>query len=270
MNLSKQTFAKMMDMNTPDSFDRPINLTHHFLIAMPSLTDDTFSKSVVYMCEHSERGALGLVINKPSSMSMKALFEKVDLPLGREDLSATPVFQGGPVHTERGFVLHEAQSMGDKSHPTLDASASLAAADSALVNPLMLDSEIPREVATESPLQETHPAALNESPDPPDALTPQSIYASTLTIPGGLEMTTSRDVLEALSTGAGPRRVLISLGYAAWAQGQLESEIAENSWLTVDADPDVIFDTPIEKRYDKALSLLGLESWMISPGAGHA
>ena len=83
-------------------------------------------------------------------------------------------------------------------------------------------------------------------------------------------MTTSRDVLEALSTGAGPKRVLISLGYAAWAQGQLESEIAENTWLTEDADPDVIFDTPIEKRYDKALSLLGLESWMISPGAGHA
>ncbi len=98
-------------MNTPDSLDLPINLTHHFLIAMPSLTDDTFSKSVVYMCEHSERGALGLVINKPSSMSMKALFEKVDLPLGREDLSATPVFHGGPVHPERGVVLHEAQPL---------------------------------------------------------------------------------------------------------------------------------------------------------------
>ncbi len=96
------------------------------------------------------------------------------------------------------------------------------------------------------------------------------IYASTLSIPGGLEMTTSRDVLEALSTGAGPKKVLISLGYAAWAQGQLESEIAENAWLTVDADPDVIFDTPVAQRYDKALSLLGLESWMISPGAGHA
>jgi putative transcriptional regulator len=83
-------------------------------------------------------------------------------------------------------------------------------------------------------------------------------------------MTTSRDVLEAISTGAGPRKVLISLGYAAWGQGQLESEIAENSWLTVDADLSVIFDTPFAQRYEKALSLLGLESWMISPGAGHA
>ncbi|MEI6767836.1 MAG: YqgE/AlgH family protein [Betaproteobacteria bacterium] len=193
-----------------------INLTHHFLIAMPSMQDDTFNKSVVYMCEHSERGALGLVINKPSEMTMKGLFEKVDLPLGRLDLTLSPVFQGGPVHTERGFVLHE---------------------------PIVL----------------VEPSTSN---DP--------IYASTLSIPGGLEMTTSRDVLEALSTGAGPKKVLISLGYAAWAQGQLESEIAENAWLTVDADPDVIFDTPVAQRYDKALSLLGLESWMISPEAGHA
>ena len=193
-----------------------INLTHHFLIAMPGMQDDTFNKSVVYMCEHSERGALGLVINKPSEMTMMGLFEKVDLPLGRLDLTLSPVFQGGPVHTERGFVLHE---------------------------PIVL----------------VEPSTSN---DP--------IYASTLSIPGGLEMTTSRDVLEALSTGAGPKKVLISLGYAAWAQGQLESEIAENAWLTVDADLQVIFDTPVAQRYDKALSLLGLESWMISPDAGHA
>lgn len=183
---------------------------------MPGLQDETFHKSVVYMCEHSDRGALGLVINKPSDMTMQGLFEKVDLPLGRADLTQAPVFQGGPVHTERGFVLHEPVT----------------------------------------------PFEPQETKEP--------IYASTLSIPGGLEMTTSRDVLEALSSGAGPKKVLISLGYAAWAQGQLESEIAENSWLTVDADPSVIFDTPFAQRYEKALSLLGLESWMISPGAGHA
>jgi putative transcriptional regulator len=169
----------------------------------------------VYLCEHSERGALGLVINKPSDMTLKSLFDKVDLPLRREDLTQMLVFQGGPVHTERGFVLHE----------------------------------------TIKPENDTS----NES-----------VYASTMTIPGGLEMTTSRDVLEALSTGAGPRRVLVSLGYSAWGQGQLESEIGENSWLTVQADPIVIFDTPIEQRYDRALALLGLQSWMLSPDAGHA
>ena len=193
----------------------PINLTNHFLIAMPGLQDATFSKSVVYVCEHSERGALGLVINKPSDINLKDLFDKVDLPLMRHDLLNALVFQGGPVQTERGFVLHE---------PTFAAA------------------------------------------DKPD----ESVYASTMTIPGGLEMTTSKDVLEALSTGAGPRKVLVSLGYSAWGQGQLESELGENSWLTVGADMAVIFDTPVEQRYDKALLLLGLQAWMLSPDAGHA
>ena len=91
-----------------------------------------------------------------------------------------------------------------------------------------------------------------------------------MVIPGGLEMTTSRDVLEALSSGFGPRRVLVSLGYSAWGEGQLETELGENSWLTVEADPDVIFETPVEQRYDRALGLLGLQAWMLSPDAGHA
>ena len=89
-------------------------------------------------------------------------------------------------------------------------------------------------------------------------------------MPGGLEMTTSRDVLEALSSGAGPRRVLVTLGYASWGKGQLESELAENAWLTVPADVGVVFDTPMADRYEKALDLLGLKAWMLSPEAGHA
>jgi putative transcriptional regulator len=64
--------------------------------------------------------------------------------------------------------------------------------------------------------------------------------------------------------------VLVSLGYAQWGEGQLESEIGENSWLTVGADATVIFDTPVEQRYDKALALLGLQAWMLSSEAGHA
>lgn len=193
----------------------PMNLTHHFLIAMPGMEDKTFNRSVVYLCEHSERGALGLVINKPSDINLKVLFEKIELHLSRPELGEAPVFQGGPVQTERGFVLHE---------------------------PVFTQAEKPEE----------------------------SVYASTMTIPGGLEMTTSKDVLEALATGAGPRKVLVSLGYSAWGEGQLESELAENSWLTVGADPAVIFDTPVEQRYDRALLLLGLEAWKLSPDAGHA
>ncbi|MGP1629168.1 MAG: YqgE/AlgH family protein [Giesbergeria sp.] len=191
----------------------PMNLTNHFLIAMPGMQDTSFARSVVYICEHSERGALGLIINKPTDISMEGLFEKVDLQLGRTDLTGSPVFLGGPVQTERGFVLHERVQL--------------------------------------------------ESDDEP-------AYAATMVIPGGLEMTTSKDVLEALATGAGPRRVLVTLGYSSWGEGQLESEMAENSWLTVDANAAVIFDTPVEARYDRALGLLGLESWRLTPGAGHA
>jgi putative transcriptional regulator len=193
-----------------------IDLKHHFLIAMPGLEDETFARSVIYMCEHSARGAMGLIINKPSDISMRLLFDKVDLPLRREDLVQNPVLQGGPVQTERGFVLHDPVQM--------------APAD-----------------------QEAGP-----------------LYASTLSVPGGLEMTTSRDVLEALSSGAGPRRVLVTLGYSSWGEGQLESELGENTWLTVPASVEVIFDVPMAERYDRALDLLGLKSWMLSPDAGHA
>ena len=198
---------------SPDSAS--INLTHHFLIAMPGLEDETFSKSVVYMCEHNTKGAMGLIINKPGSISLRHLFDKVELPLRRDDLMQSQVLHGGPVQTERGLVLHD---------------------------PMVLD---------------------NKDKD-------EAIYASTLSVPGGLAMTTSRDVLEALSNGSGPRRVLVTLGYASWGEGQLESEIGENSWLTVEADASVIFDTPLEQRYERALSLLGLQPWMLSPDAGHA
>jgi putative transcriptional regulator len=158
---------------------------------------------------------LGLVINKPCDIDLKRLFDQVALPLSRPDLQAAPVFFGGPVQTERGFVLHEA-TFGDDAQPA------------------------------------------------------QPVYASTMVIPGGLEMTTSRDVLEAISTGSGPRKVLISLGYSAWGEGQLESELGDNSWLTVEADARLIFETPVPERYAQALKLLGLEPWMLAPDAGHA
>jgi len=191
------------------------NLTNHFLIAMPGLEDPLFARSVVYLCEHSERGALGLVINKPCDISLKGLFDKVELPLMRTDLVEDPVFYGGPVQTERGFVLHEA---------------------------IFKEAERPTE----------------------------PVYSSTMIIPGGLEMTTSRDVLEAISSGSGPRKVMVSLGYSAWGEGQLEAELIDNSWLTVEADVRVIFDTPIDQRYEQALQLLGLQAWMLTPDAGHA
>jgi putative transcriptional regulator len=192
-----------------------IDLTNHFLVAMPGMADETFERTVVYLCEHTEKGALGLVINKPIDITLKNLFEKVELKLDhRAELAAQPVFFGGPVQTERGFVLHE-------------------------------------------------PTGAGASP-----------YNSTLAVPGGLEMTTSKDVLEALADGAGPRRVLITLGFSGWSAGQLEDEIGRNGWLTVSADPGlmqaVVFDTPVPQRYDKTLSLLGIDPRMLSAEAGHA
>ena len=180
---------------------------------MPGMGDDTFSGAVIYLCEHTAQGALGLVINKPIDIKLKNLFEKIELSLdqaAQADLAEQPVFFGGPVQTERGFVLHEKQGEGD------------------------------------------------------------SPYTSTMSVPGGLEMTTSKDVLEAMSLGAGPRRVLITLGCSGWRAGQLEDEIGRNGWLTVSADPSVIFDTPIEKRYERAVSLLGFDPCMLSQEAGHA
>ena len=187
-----------------------INLTNQFLIAMPGIGGDTFAGAVIYLCEHTDKGALGLVINKPIDIKLKNLFEKVELSLDRVDLAESPVYYGGPVQTERGFVLHE-----------------------------QIDDEVSR-------------------------------FNSSLRIPGGLEMTTSKDVLEALSSGTGPTRILVTLGYSGWGAGQLEEEMGRNSWINVEAQPEIIFNTPVEQRYDKALSLLGIDLAMLSADAGHA
>ena len=190
-----------------------IDFTNQFLIAMPGMGGETFAGAVVYLCEHTDKGALGLVINKPIDITLKHLFEKVELSLDREDLAEEPVYFGGPVQTERGFVLHEAMA----------------------------------------------PDEASEAP-----------YNSSLRITGGLEMTTSKDVLEALSSGAGPKKLLVTLGYTGWAAGQLEDEMGRNGWINVDAAHDIIFSTPVADRYDKALSLLGIDVRALSSDAGHA
>ena len=186
--------------------DAPINLTNQFLIAMPGMADSTFSGTVVYMCEHNERGALGLVINRPIDIDLATLFDKIDLKLEIHPLAEQSVYYGGPVQTERGFVLHDATGA----------------------------------------------------------------YSSSLVVPGGLEMTTSKDVLEAVAQGGGPHRFILTLGYAGWSAGQLEDEISRNGWLTVQADPEIIFNVPAEARFAAALNLLGINPAMLSGEAGHA
>ena len=184
-----------------------INLTNQFLIAMPNMADPTFSGTVVYLCDHSERGALGLVINRPTDIDLQALFNRIDLKLEIEPLLHVPVYFGGPVQTERGFVLHDAT---------------------------------------------------------------ESTYTSSMQVPGGLEMTTSKDVLEAVASGKGPQRFLLTLGHAGWGPGQLDGELQNNGWLHVAADEEILFDEELDSKWQRALGKLGVDLSMLSSESGHA
>jgi putative transcriptional regulator len=188
-----------------------LNLVNHFLIAMPSMLDPVFGGSVVYVCEHNENGALGVVINKPTDMTMQALFEHIELKLeidvgSTQSVAVRPIMFGGPVQDDRGFVLH----------------------------------------------------------------TPSGNYSSSLQVTDDVAFTTSMDVLEAVASGDGPRQLMVSIGYSGWGAGQLEEEIAHNGWLTVGADPRIMFDLPIEERYVAAIKLLGIDPMMLAMEAGHA
>jgi putative transcriptional regulator len=183
-----------------------VNLTHHFLIAMPTMADPHFANTLTYVCEHNPEGALGIVINKPIDMTLSALFEQINIPLADAGLRESPVHFGGPVQIDRGFVLHR----------------------------------------------------------------PLGNWQSTLAISENLGLTTSKDVLEAVGRGEGPKDMFISLGYAGWSAGQLEQELAQNAWLTVAADPDVLFDLPPEGRLPAAMRLLGIDFSRLSDDVGHA
>src|SRR5438445_512315 len=127
-----------------------INLTHHFLIAMPNMADPYFSRTLTYICEHNDQGALGLVVNRPIEMTLSALFERLSLPLSDAALSDAPIYFGGPVQTDRGFVLHE----------------------------------------------------------------PVGNWQATLAVREVIGLTTSKDILEAVGRGQGPKRMIVTLGYA--------------------------------------------------------
>jgi putative transcriptional regulator len=183
-----------------------VDLTHHFLIAMPNMADPHFSRTLTYICEHNEQGALGLVVNRPIDMNLATLFERVDLELKDRRLGALPVYYGGPVQSDRGFVLHQ----------------------------------------------------------------PVGSWSSTLVVRDRIGLTTSRDILEALAMRTGPEKLLVTVGYAGWAAGQLEHEIKQNAWLTVEAREQIIFDVPAEERLVAAMGLLGIDFASLSDEAGHA
>jgi putative transcriptional regulator len=217
-----------------------VDLSGHFLMAMPGMVEGDLAGTVIYVCEHSDRGALGLVINRPIDPSLASLPEKADLvadvPAGDEadaDLESIedlarppqedaaqqaelesshasaedlPVYFGGPVQTDRGFVLHK----------------------------------------------------------------PAGEYSSSISLGQTLALTTSRDVLQAVANGQGPEKIFVTLGYAGWGAGQLEQELAQNAWLSVAADESIIFEMPPESRYPAAMRLLGVDPAQLAGSAGHA
>lgn len=188
-----------MDASSP-------NLTNQLLIALPALDDPNFARSVALICQHDEAGAMGVVVNRPSDYTVGDVLQQMQLETRDEDLRNRIVLSGGPVHPERGFVLHDG---GDG-------------------------------------------------------------WESTLEIGAGLYLTTSRDVLEAMAAGGGPRNAVVALGCAGWGAGQLEFELGENSWLTVPSDPELLFALPLERRWQAAGGRIGIDMTTLTDYSGHA
>lgn len=185
----------------------PQYLVNHFLIAMPRLDDVNFTQSVTYICEHNIEGAMGITINRPSDVLLQDILEQIQIKANRPEVGHQAIFNGGPVQTDRGFILHS------KTDQKWDA---------------------------------------------------------TLEITDDLQLTSSKDILIAIANDEGPEQSLITLGYAGWGEGQLEKEIANNFWLSCQADSNIIFNTPIDKRWESAASLLGIDLQLLSNDAGHA
>lgn len=222
------------------------DLTDHFLIAMPGMGDELFAGSLVYVCEHNKDGALGLIVNKTADITVQALFERLNMHLPRADLAALPVLMGGPMFQDRGFVLHDTELAAAEDNGT-DGGADSGAREGA----------------------DGLGAAGAQEPSQPVA--GQGVaYASSLLIRSGLAMTSSRDVMDDLASGAGPRHALLALGCSSWDGGQLESELVANAWLTVKADPDLLFHLPVAQRYARAFELLGVNPRDLVAHIGHA
>ena len=179
---------------------------NQFLIAMPGLTDPHFFHTVTYVCQHSDDGALGIVINRPASMKLGDIFRQMGIKSELPTVLNTPVFSGGPVQQERGFVIHR---------------------------------------------------------------TCEQNWDSSISTADNITLTSSRDVLEAIAAGKGPSQYLIALGYAGWGSGQLEKEMVENAWLNTPCGEAIIFETPINKRWNAAAGQLGIDINRLTTMAGH-
>ena len=181
-------------------------LEGQLLVAMPTMSDKRFARSVIYLCAHSDDGAMGLVVNKLlESLSFSELLKQLNIEADSVDQRIRVHF-GGPVEAARGFVLHSTDY--------------------------------------------THEA--------------------TMQVDQGFALTATIDVLKAMAEGRGPRRSMLALGYAGWAEGQLDREIQENGWLTVPADEELVFDTAQDGKWERAVGRLGIDPGKLSGIAGRA
>lgn len=187
-------------------------LDGQFLIAMPSMKDTNFARSVIYICAHTSAGAMGFMINRPQPVTFADvllhlnLIDQTDAIMLPDKTRNFPIQSGGPVESGRGFVLHSEDYHSDSSIPVSE-----------------------------------------------DIL-----------------LTATLDIVRAISDGRGPAKATMLLGYAGWGPGQLEREIANNDWLNCAASDDLIFDTRLSDKYDRALALLGVSAATLSSEAGHA
>lgn len=187
-------------------------LDGQFLIAMPGMADTNFTRTVVYICAHSDDGAMGFVINRPQQLNFSDVLLHLDL-LGEDEVIRLPgttldfpIRCGGPVESGRGFVLHSDDYMSESSIPVSD----------------------------------------------------------------DICLTATLDIVRAISRGRGPEKGLMMLGYAGWGAGQIENEIGANGWLSCPAQEELIFDTNLDSKYERALALMGISPAMLSVEAGHA
>lgn len=117
--------------------------TNHFLIAMPSLTDPYFTQAVAYICEHNENGAIGIIINRPLELSLAEVFRQMDIKTENDQSINLPVLCGGPVHPERGFVLH---TPGGNWRSSLEMSSELSVTTSRDILQAIAENQGPSEV----------------------------------------------------------------------------------------------------------------------------
>jgi putative transcriptional regulator len=181
-------------------------LNNQFIIAMPGLADPTFFHTVTYLCQHNHEGALGIIINRSADMKLGDIFTQMKIRTTSRSAADAPVFSGGPVQQERGFVLHTGGGNWDATTP------------------------------------------VSES----------------------ISLTTSRDVIEAIAVDKGPKQYLVALGYAGWSDGQLEQEMLANAWLNTQCSQQVLFDTPINVRWQAAAEQIGVDINRLTIQAGHS